>query len=787
MKQQSTFYSGHEISLTEKKKNEIISNASFWLNMSFDQINNLMFSENLLRSWFVLSYGNCPDCGKPVLMYNWKIDIKNHPYKVQCPHCDKFFPDNDFEAYYKSGLTKDKRFSYELANNKLLTGDKYIDDGNGYVHDDGENYRFIAYYLTMGQWETNIIGGINALSLAYLVTKKQAYATRVAILLFSISKFHKYFDYYKQGLMYEQANKSNGYVCYWASASTDCKYMINSYDMVFDAIKNDDNLTNYLKLPFLEIQQQIEHELFQDILNNKKKIFSNPPSTDITILNTKITLNWPENKQEIMNGLDHIIKENTLVDGLPGEKGISGYASIGPSLLLDLFTQLSLLSEDFINEILTKYPILYKTYRFHIDSWYMNKYYPHCGDTGTFNMKSLSNVSIITKYQANAQKLVRYSPDWFAYQLYKHFGDIDFLKIIYINNGYSFDNLFEDDLFTKKSDKIQIITLVKKIILEHGTSTNQISTNYEKYRMAFLHSGQNQNKRMAFLLYDSGANHSHQEALNFGLFFKGKNIISGFGYPPVGYGGWFSNQVKWYRHPSSHNIVVIDNKEHVNLSKSETFLRYPEYGKTLLFESTDLYHVICAEAKEYVDADKSLRLLAMIDIDEQDSYIIDIYQTIGGNSHRKFQRSTFTNLETQELSLNPTQYEEYEFMRNFKTDNSPNSTFTVTFHDNETYFAYTDLSTNRKVSICESWVDLSRMKDHIGENNCLWLPTLMLETIGGQSTFVSVMEVYEKQSKISSIKRKGDNNNITLIITLINGKTDIINFSNNNQFTINRK
>lgn len=786
MKQQSTFYSGHEISLTDKKKNEIINDASFWLNMSFDQINNLMFSENLLRSWFVLSYGNCPDCGKPVLMYNWKLDIKNHPYKVQCPHCDRFFPDNDFESYYKSGLTKDKRFSYELADSNLLIGGKYIDDGNGYVHDDGENYRFIAYYLTMGQWEANIIGGINALSLAYLVTKEQTYATRVAILLHSISKFHKYFDYKKQGLMYEKANKSNGYVCYWAGACNDCKYMVNSYDIVFDAIKNDEDLTNYLKLPFLDIQQQIESELFEDILNNTHKIFSNPPSTDITLLNTKIILNWPENKDEVMRDLDHIITENTLIDGLPGEKGVAGYASIGPSLLLDLFTQLSLLREDFIEEILTKYPILYKTYRFHIDSWYMNKYYPHCGDTGSFNMLSPLNVSIVTKYMANAQKLVRYSPSWFAYKLYKHFDDVDFLKTIYINNGYSFDNLFDDDLFAKKSYKVQMINTINEIILKQGTSTNQISINYEKYRMAYLHSGQDQNKKMAFLLYESGANHSHQEALNFGLFFKGKNIISGFGYPPVGYGGWFTNHVKWYRHPSSHNIVVIDNKEHINLSKSETFLRYPEFGKTLIFESTDFYNVICAEAKEYVDAEKSQRLLAMVDIDDKDSYVIDIYETIGGNSHRKFQRSTFTNLKTKDLTLKPSQYDEYQFMKNFKTDFSPNSPFTVTFHDFETYLNYTDLSNNRTASICESWVDLSRMKDHIGKNNSIWLPTLMLETTGGQSTFVSLMEVYEKQSKISSIKRSGDDENIILTIKLINGLTDVISFNNENQFSIKR-
>ena len=45
--------------------------------------------------------------------------------------------------------------------------------------------------------------------------------------------------------------------------------------------------------------------------------------------------------------------------------------------------------DELMTKILDKYPILYRTYRFHIDSWYMNKYYPHCGDTDSFNKEIL--------------------------------------------------------------------------------------------------------------------------------------------------------------------------------------------------------------------------------------------------------------------------------------------------------------------------------------------------------------------------------------------------------------
>lgn len=787
MKQNSIFYKNKKINISLEKIREIEKDVTWWMSKSYDDLYNLMFSNSLLRSWFVLSYGDCPRCNKSVLLYNWVLDAKNHPYKVQCPHCDKLFPENDFETFYKSGLDENGRFSYKLANRELLGNDTYIDDGNGYTHINGETYRFIAYYLTRGQWEQLITDGVNKLALAYLVTNNKEYARRSLIILHSISRFYKEFDFKKEGLMYEKANKSNGYVNYWVTSCNDMKYLSISYDMIFDAIKDDKKITNYLDKPFSLIQKNIEENIFMDATKNIHKIFSNPPATEIALLFIKIVLSWPEKKSEIYNDLDELINMSTFIDGLPGEKGVMGYAAIGPSLLLDLFNQLSLINEKIVFDVFNKYPILYKTYRFHINCWYMNKYYPHCGDTGTFNIKNPTNASLKTFYPLDIQKIIKKSPEWFIYMLYKHFKDSDFLKVLFINNGYSYDDLLKDDIFLTDNEKLDIISDIKKVIDNEGTSTNQISINYEQYRLALLHSGSNENKKMAFMLYESGANHSHREALNFGLFFKGKNIISGFGYPPVGYGGWDSDEVTWYRHPASHNIVVIDNKDHVNLPIEETFLRRPKYGKTLLFENNDLYKAICAEAKEYVDAKKYERLLAIIDIDEKDSYILDVFKVEGGKNHRKFQRSSFLNIKHENLSLTPSNYNEYAFMRNFTTDSNPINNYSITFHDDKTNFKYTDLTINTKVTICESWVDLSKTNRSNEEKQSIWIPTLFVEKDGPSSTFISIMEVFNTQSRIKNIKRIGNEDTIKLIITLDNGHVDHIHFDNDYKFIVNRK
>ncbi|MBN2852142.1 MAG: heparinase II/III family protein [Clostridia bacterium] len=785
MKQKSIFYTGQDINISYDKYQEIESGASWWMERSYDELSNLMFSNSLLRSWFVLSYGNCPKCGNPVIMYNWKIDAKNHPFKVQCPHCETFFPENDFESFYKSGLDQEGGFSYELADRTLLGNGPYVDDGNGYVHTDGEIYRFIAYYLSRGQWEQLIADGINTLSLAYLVTKEQEYARRAMLLLYSVSRFYSDFDFMREGLMYEKRNWSNGYVNYWVISCNDTKYFILAYDRIFDGVKNDKVLEEYLSLPFSKIQQSIEENIFIDTTRNVHKIFSNPPSTDIALLYIKIVLSYHEKKQEIMEDLDKLIIKNTLIDGLPGEKSVSGYASIGPNLLLEMLSQLSMIDENLLFEIFKKHPVLYKSYRFHIDSWYMNQYYPYCGDSGYFNMKSPLNASLKSHNQSDIQLLVKHSPSWFALQLSRFFKDTDFLKVIYINQGYTYEGLFQDDLYMSDQDKESSINDIRHIIETEGTETRQKSINYEKYRMAFLHSGKLENKRMAFMIYESGANHSHKEALNIGLYFKGRDIMSGFGYAPVAHGGWFTDEVKWYWHPSSHNIVVIDNQNHVNLPEEETFLRYPQYGKTLLFEDTPLYKVICAEAREYADANRFERLLAMIDIDEKDAYCVDVFKVDGGHNHRKFQRSSFMNLKQEGLTLNESNYDEYKFMRNFRTDEHPSDIYAVTFYEEGINFRYTDLTHQVKVSLCESWVDtsLTAAKD---EEKCLWIPTLMIEKEGPISTFVSLMEVFESHSRIRSIERKGDDSTIELIITLDNGHKDYIFFDDEHHFKVKR-
>jgi hypothetical protein len=68
----------------KEKRQEIVEAAEKFMEMTYDELWELVFDPNLERSWMVLSDGICPACRKPVVMYDWIIDPFKHPWKLMC-------------------------------------------------------------------------------------------------------------------------------------------------------------------------------------------------------------------------------------------------------------------------------------------------------------------------------------------------------------------------------------------------------------------------------------------------------------------------------------------------------------------------------------------------------------------------------------------------------------------------------------------------------------------------------------------------------------------------------
>ena len=385
-------------------RDAMVEAAAYWRDLPDDTLWGLMFGPELERSWMVWSNGHSPVTGEPVPMYNWKADALGHPWKLQDPSCGEWFPKNDFKAFYDSGLDAAGRFDPARADRSLLFNTEHpdpddpkhlfgVDDGTGYVNEQGEKWRFVAAYLIYGQWKQAVLGGIRALGAAYVLTGDVIYARKAAILLDRVADLYPEFDFGKQAILYEGPGAS-GYVSTWHDACEETREMVMCYDMIFDALKDDTALVAFLskqaraaglengKASFSDIQRNIEGRILRDALANPEKIHSNYPRAEI--LKAVILAVLQEPKEKFWAIVDPMIAKTTAVDGVTGEKGLAGYAAFTLSAMACFLAEFSKADPAFLDDVLTRYPELKKTFRFHIDTICLQRYYPLIGDTGHF-------------------------------------------------------------------------------------------------------------------------------------------------------------------------------------------------------------------------------------------------------------------------------------------------------------------------------------------------------------------------------------------------------------------
>lgn len=742
-------------------RDKAIANAAAYMKLPDNDLWDLMFGATIPRSWMVWSNGFCPACRKSVPMYNWKMEALGHPWKVRCPHCSEAFPKNDFKAFYESGLDEHGVFDPKLANRSLLYNADHpdpkdplhgfgVDDGTGYV--DGTNkWRFIGAYLIYGQWKQAIVNGIAALGNAYCVTGDAAYAHKAAILLDRVADLYPTFDFQSQAEVYE-IHQGNGYVSVWHDACGETRTMVMAYDHIFDAIRNDTELIRFLatkarryrlentKATFADIQRNIEDRILKDSLANRPKVESNYPQTDLNIAIIKAVLGWPSDRGEVNAVLDGIIDKGTAINGVTGEKGLTGYASWAVATLADMLELFSRLEPTYVADAFKRKPRLNETWQFYVDTWCLQKYYPNSGDCGAMASQSGFQGVTLSKYVGVGQ-----SGFSFLGRLHDVTGDPAYLQLMYIGNGNTVQDL-PHDIFA--NDPAALQALVQKVVSDKGTTLEVTSANKEQWHLAVLRSGKGTNARALWMDYDSYERHCHLDCMNMGLYAMGLDLMSDFGYPPVQYGGWNAPKAQWNISTASHNTVVLDGQSQPRLA-----------GKCTLWADGDKFHAIRASAPE-IAGQQYERTAVMVDTSAADSYVLDIFRVIGKSDHAKMQHTQAARLTTSGLS--PASREDFsQFFRNTQTDPSPRPGWSVDFEvtdrrglaekDPNAHLRITDLTYGAEVSTCEAWVSLG-----ISSNAETWIPETIVRRRGQAplaSTFVSIIEPYGKSSSIESIAR----------------------------------
>jgi len=779
----------------------IVADAEPWLCFSDNELWEAMFGHTITRSWMVWSRGHCPACKGQTPMYTWEIDALVRPWKVRCPHCQELFPKNDFQTYHASGLDPGGVFDPARADRRLLTNPEHpdpedplygfgVDDGEGYV--DGDvRWRFIGAYLVYGQWKQLVLGGINRLSAAYVVTGDRRYAHAAGVLLDRVADLYPSFDFEKEGLAYERSH-STGYVSTWHDACEESRELAEAYDRVFPALREDEVLVAFLagratrhelanpKRTWADVQRNIEAGLLHEVLENADKIHSNYPRQESALLVIETVLEWPANRTRIHQMLDAILEAATAVDGVTGEKGLAGYGTIGPQSVAQILGLFSRLEPGLLCQVYGRHPRLHDLYRFHVDTRCLGHYYPHVGDSGKFTLPVDRYAGVPFSCQASL------APSAFSFMMDMHHltGDPAFVQVLLAANEGATTGL-PYDLFAEDPDAFQ--RQVEDTVQRHGAALEPRSRDFRDWHLSVQRSGAGDRERALWLHYDAGGRHSHRDGLNLGLLAHGMDILPEFGYPPVQFGGWGSPRAQWYKMTAGHNTVVVDGQD-----------QQEGAGHTTLWADGTRIRGVRADAPELYGIEQYQRTAIMIDVDGESSYVVDVFRVRGGSDHAKFVHSGFGCVEIPGLDLGEAEdYGHGTQMRSFRGCECAPAGWVADWQLEDRHGAlardqrpdqsvaglrYIDLTEGAGAYLAEAWISLGYDADNLGD----WIPRLLVRRRGSApltSTFVSVLAPHAGSCPVVSARRLPlvdaagrpcDDSHVTLEVELAGGDRDLV-------------
>lgn len=761
------------------ERDRLIAAAAPWHTLSDDTLWEWMFGNTIKRSWMVWSNGFCPSCKKPVPMYTWVPDALKRPWTMQCPHCQELFPKNDFAAYYTSGLDERRVFDPSRADRKLLFNRDHpdpsdplhrfgVDDGEGYV--DGMNrWRFIGAYLIFGQWKQAILGGIDRLSAAYAVTGDPVYARKTTILLDRVADLYPSHDFGQQGVMYEGPPRS-GYVSTWHDACMETRAMAIAWDLVRSAVADDQELTAFLnakakrwkvdrpKETPADIARNIAGAILRHPRDHQDRIYCNYPQTELTVAILETVERGSLAGAEA--AFDPILPKMTAVDGLTGEKGLTGYSVFATQHLANVIALYTRAEPTFLSRLLARHPRLARTYRFHIDTWCDSLFYPRIGDCGAVGYPDRTYSAVAFSQNPGIQ------PSMYAFmlQLSEKTGDPGFVQALWQAAEGKAERI-ACDLFEASPDAIR--RRAAALIKRHGPDPKVSSLDAKEWHLALLRGSSEDARPTLWIDYDSGGYHAHADGGNIGLFAHGLDLLPDFGYPPVQFGGWDSKKARWYLRTSAHNTVTIDGRNQRSLAGPMT--ERPGYeglpaGRTTLWEVRRDIQAVRVDGRGFdPTAERYERTLVLIRTGRDTFCVVDVFRVRGGSDHARFLHGPPGQFEANGLRLMPAP--DYGFdaeLRAFRTDPAPTAGWSAVWTPDDRHktrrtgapvrMRLTDFSTGASASLCEAWV----AGEGISSPTETWIPSVMVRKQGGASlvsTFVSVLDVHRGDPGVRQIRR----------------------------------
>ncbi|RAV09227.1 heparinase II/III domain-containing protein [Paenibacillus contaminans] len=685
-KKRSSLYTSEKVAAARKNvrnygwaaglRDSAVSKAERYAAFGLDALWSAVPAQTLPRSYGVNQAMGSPITGRGIDAYGnypYRGDPLNEPWKIVDPSSGYTFPSNDFGAYYASGLDVHGIFQPGLADRCLLVNTLYpekgpdwgVDDGFGWVDENGVRYTFIAYYVHWILWfgaDGLLNEAVNHLRDAYLYTGDAKYARSGLVLLDRIADVYPDMDiswHDAKSFLNSHGLTGQGKVIGNIWETFLIKDLLRAYDAFYPAA-DDPETVAFLsrkaascklanpKTSGDAIRRNIEDGIVKQVFPavRNAQVHGNDGMHQSALAMAAVVYDtMPETKE----WLDFVFQTGGLesdpwrVTGgnvfnslvcLVDRDGNGDEASPG-------YNALWLTEHQETADILDgydKYPEadLYRNVKFRgmfyalLPQIFIERYTNNTGDTGSTGKPGIgARMSDVLKG-------------------FDKYGDPLFAQWAYKLNGDSADGIHRN-IFAEEPE--QIAEAIRQAVAAHGTLAMD-SGNETGYGLAALRDGYSSGSgfgslceteagasagaervaagngeantlRDVWMYYGRNTGHGHFDTLQIGMHGFGLDVTPDLGYPE------FADDVdmhraQWVINTVSHNTVVVDKRK-----QSPQWVGLPHH-----FDDSGAVQLIDVEAPlVYPQTRLYRRMTAMIRADEVNSYAVDIFRVKGGSEH----------------------------------------------------------------------------------------------------------------------------------------------------------
>ncbi|MDP6779648.1 MAG: heparinase II/III family protein, partial [Candidatus Latescibacteria bacterium] len=620
----------------QQELDDLVASCRPWLERSDDEIWGMVTGQSILRGIHVNRDLGCPSCGREITNrfggYPWLVSI-DRPWKLECPSCGEVFPKNDFAAFRASGLGPGGTFHRDRADESLLRNEDTtgpddpeitygVDDGQGWIDGEGNRWFFVPYYTHWCIW-TELPNAALALGEAYLRTGDPSYAHKGAVLLDRIADLYPAMDLTpctELGLHNSHGGSGVGRVkgCIWETGLSET--LSKAYDMVYEGMAGDEELVRFLsdrsrswdtqidKSSIDAIRSNIETGLLREFIKScrDRRIRGNEGSTHKAMaaaavvlddpVETPEALDWLFQPGDVFKGGGHI--PATLIgqvdrDGV-GNEAAPGYCFGWMRNFRECAGILERCRSHGDYDLYRDFPRLRRMLAAPYRLTALDQYTPGIGDSGQTGNPGMVAVTVENAVEA-----------------FRRFSDPYFAQLACKLNGDRVEGL-HTSVFDEDPEAIRVA--IRDVVDCEG-SLELGSANLNGYGLAMFRCGSGDARRAAWLYYGRNGGHGHKDRLGFGLFYRGMDILPDLGYPEYANADWPKNR-GWTKNTISHNTVQVDRKaqEISWIGRCSYFSASGEIGVAEV-----------ASPDVYPGTEDYRRTLAMIDLSESESYLVDIF------------------------------------------------------------------------------------------------------------------------------------------------------------------